>query len=128
MKKDFTIWNEIKKKLHHNVYEKFYHTREIWWCALGANIGHEEDGSGEGYRRPVLILKGLSTDTCLVVPLTTSTQRHALRPSVGIIGGKEAHALLSQMRVIDTRRLVRKIEYLEKPRFEIIRKTARDML
>jgi len=128
MKKDFTIWNEIKKKLHHNVDKKFYHTREVWWCALGANIGNEEDGSGEGYRRPVLILKGLSTDTRLVVPLTTSMQRHSLRPSVGIIGGKEAHALLSQMRVIDTRRLVRKIEYLEKARFEIIRKTARDML
>ena len=128
MQKDFTTWNEIKKKLHAGERRKFYHILEIWWCALGVNIGSEQDGSGEEYRRPVVILKGLSTTTCLVVPLTTSAQRHTLRPMVGIVDGKVAHALLSQMRVIDTRRLVRKIGYLEKAQFEIIRKTARDML
>ena len=56
--KDFDKWNETKKLVHKDGTDKFYHTREIWWCALGINVGFEQDGSGEEYRRPVLILKG----------------------------------------------------------------------
>jgi mRNA-degrading endonuclease toxin of MazEF toxin-antitoxin module len=100
----------------------------VWWCTLGVNVGSEENGSGEEYRRPALILKGLSVETCLVVPLTTSAKAHPLRVAVGLIGGKEARAILSQMRVIDTKRLVRKIEYLDVGTFEQIRKAAKGML
>ena len=91
-------------------------------CRIGG------EGSGEEYRHPALILKGLSIETCLIVPLTTSTKDHPLRVAVGLIGGKKARALLSQMRVIDTKRLVRKIEYLDVNTFEQIRKAARGML
>ena len=128
MQKDFDAWNEVKKQTHDRNGVPFYHERELWWCALGINIGAEQDGSGAEYRRPVLILRGLSVTTCLVVPLTTSAKRHPLRPEVGIVEGKDAHALLSQMRVVDTKRLVRKIGYLEKHRFEEIRKTVKAML
>ncbi len=128
MKKDFSQWNTLKQNIHQSGESKFYHVREIWWCSLGVNVGYEQDGSGDEYRRPVLILKGLGAETCLVIPLTASDKKHFLRPAIGIIDGKEAHALLSQIRVIDTRRLVRKICYLEKEAFEIIRKAARDML
>ncbi len=128
MIKDFDGWNEQKKQTHKRSDAPFYHDRELWWCALGVNVGSEQDGSGEEYRRPVLVLKGLSAETCLVIPLTTSARHHPLRPVVGTVEGKDAHALLSQMRVIDTKRLVRKIGYLDKAVFEEIRKAAREML
>ena len=128
MEKDFDGWNEKKKQTNGRADAPFYHQREIWWCSLGVNVGFEQDGSGAEFRRPVLILKGLSRSTCLVVPLTTSARKHPLRPSIGLVGGKEAHVLLSQIRVIDTRRLVRKIEFLERKRFNDIRKAAKAML
>lgn len=128
MKKDFDEWNEQKKGIHNNDDVLFYHEREIWWCALGVNIGFEQDGSGDEYRRPGLILKGLSAKTCLIVPLTASPQKHFLRPPIGMVESKEAHALLSQIRVVDTRRLIRKIGYLKKDTFEIIRKAVKTML
>ena len=128
MRKDFDAWNKQKKKIHDSVAAPFYHEREIWWCSLGVNVGFEQDGSGEEYRRPVLVLKGLSEQTFFAVPLTTSTQKHKLRPSIGKVSEKEAHALLSQMRVADTKRLVRKIGYLDRKIFERIRKAAKDML
>jgi mRNA-degrading endonuclease toxin of MazEF toxin-antitoxin module len=127
-KKDFVVWNALKQNIHCNGKCKFYHVREIWWCALGVNIGCEQNGSGDEYRRPVLIMKGLGAETCLVVPLTTSVHKHFLRPAIGIVDGKEACALLSQIRVVDTRRLVRKIGYLQKGVFEAIRKAAKEML
>ncbi len=128
MIKDFDIWNEEKKRIHGEGRAPFYHAREIWWCALGINIGFEQDGSGRERNRPVLILKGLSADTCLIVPLTTSANNHTWRPSVGVIEGQDARAIISQMRVIDAKRLQRKITYLNKEIFEQIRKTVKEML
>lgn len=128
MEKEFDRWNELKKNTHKKEVSLFYHEREIWWCTLGVNVGSEQDGSSKEFRRPVLILKGFGRTTCFVIPLTTSTREHPLRPSIGLVGGEEAHAPLSQMRVIDTKRLVRKIGVLEKRTFDQIRKTARGML
>lgn len=128
MIKDFDRWNECKKDIHENGKTLFFHEREIWWCSLGVNVGFEQDGSGDEYRRPILILKGLGKETCFAVPLTTATSKHPLRPSIGTVDGKEARALLSQVRVIDTRRLVRKIGYLDKDIFATIRKAVKDLL
>jgi len=128
MKKDFDGWSGRKKELHKRSDAPFYCQREVWWCALGINIGFEQDGSGIEYYRPIIILRGLSRQTCLVVPLTTSTNDHPLRPRVGIIENKEARALLSQIRVIDTKRLIRKMGYVNKSSFEKIQKAAKDML
>jgi mRNA interferase MazF len=128
VKKDFDAWNEVKKVANGRHDAPFYHERELWWCALGINVGAEQDGSGAEYRRPVLILKGLSVTTCLVIPLTTSAKHHPLRYEIGTVEGKDAQALLSQMRVLDTKRLVRKIGYLDKHRFTEIRKTVKAML
>ncbi|MDP3725615.1 MAG: type II toxin-antitoxin system PemK/MazF family toxin [bacterium] len=128
MKKDFDNWNEKKKQLDNRENAPFYHEREVWWCSLGVNIGFEQDGSGKEHRRPVLILKGLSREICLTIPLTTALSDHPMRPSVGLVEGKEARALLSQIRVIDSKRLVRKIGYLDKDIFEYIRTVAKELL
>lgn len=128
MKKDFNNWAEIKKKLHENEVVRLYHAREVWWCSLGVNVGFEQDGDGAEYQRPVLVLKGLSKNTCLVIPLTTSAHKHPMRISLGEIAGKEASAIISQMRVIDTKRLEEKVGFINKEIFETIRKAVRDML
>lgn len=128
MEKDFDAWNQQKKHIDAMGETKLYHQREVWWCSLGVNVGSEQDGNGDEYRRPVIILKGLSKETCFVIPLTTAAHDHPLRPSVGVVDGKEARALLSQIRVIDNKRLVRKIGYLDKNIFAGIRKAAKDLL
>ncbi len=128
MEKDFDSWNEKKKELHNRADVPFFHEREIWWCSLGVNIGFEQNGSGNEYRRPVLILKGLSKRTLLAIPLTTSIKQHPMRPPIGIVENEKARALLSQIRVVDTKRLVRKIGYIDKNIFEDIRKTVKNML
>ena len=128
MEKDFDTWNTSKKRFHTRTDTPFCHEREIWRCALGVNIGFEQDGSSEDYNWPILVLKGLSRQTCLAIPLTTSSNHHPLRPCIGIVDGKEARALLSQIRVIDTKRLRRKIGYLDKEVFERMQKAVKDML
>ncbi|MDZ4284526.1 MAG: type II toxin-antitoxin system PemK/MazF family toxin [Patescibacteria group bacterium] len=124
MQKDFDIWNEEKKRAHGEE-SRLYTVREVWWCRLGVNIGSEQDGNGTLFLRPVVIVRGFGAHTCMVVPLTTSPRRHPLRIPVGKIQGKDATAILSQIRVIDTRRLVEKVGFLDKELFTRLRKAAR---
>jgi len=126
MNKDFDKWNTEKKQTNAEQ-PRLYTVREVWWCRLGVNVGSEQDGSGRAFLRPVVIVRGFGADTCMIIPLTTSSRRHPLRVPVGVVQGEEASAILSQIRVVDTRRLVEKVGFLDKGMFGRIRKTVRKL-
>ena len=126
--KDFDGWNSRKKNIHKNGLAKLYSAREVWWCSLGVNIGFEQDGAGEDNERPVLILKGFSRQVCLIVPLTTSVKKNPYNIAAGKVDGKDAFAIISQVRLIDTKRLINKVGIIDKVLFDKIRKTVKDML
>ena len=128
MNKDFDKWNIEKKAIHARRDKLLYREREVRWCNLGVNVGFEHDGTGEKYARPVLILKGYSRDVCLVLPLTTSTKENPYHISVGLIADREASVIISQLRLVETRRLDQRIDVLDKATFERIRKAVKDML
>ncbi len=127
MRKEFDKWNEVKKRTDAER-PRLYTVREVWWCRFGVNIGTEQDGRGDNFLRPAIILRGFGPDACLVAPLTTSTREHPLRVSVDMVDGLPARANLSQLRVVDTRRLVEKVGFLEKEIFTKLRKTAKGLL
>ena len=128
MKKDFDNWNNKKKIINNSIELKLYHSRDVWWCTLGVNIGFEQDGDDEDFERPVLVLKGLSKNTCLIAPLTTSKNENKNRIPIGIIDGKEAQAIISQIKVIDTKRFINKIAVVDIETFEQIRKSIRNLI
>ena len=44
---------------------------EIWMCALGKNIGREQNGGGESFSRPMLVIKKFNNEIfghCLCQP------------------------------------------------------------
>ena len=59
--------------------------------------------------------------------VAVTSQSHELRVPVGPVEGFEARANLSQIRVIDTRRLEAKVGFLEMSMFSNLRKAARDI-
>ena len=128
MHKDFDTWNKNKKIIHAENENKLYHEREVWWCSLGVNIGFEQDGTGTVGERPILILKGFSKQVCLVIPLTTSEKKNPYHISLGKVDGKNACAIISQIRLVDTKRLINKVSVVERKLFEKIRKAAKDLL
>jgi mRNA interferase MazF len=128
MVKEFDNWNSKKKEINENGENKYYHPRDIWWCKLGLNIGFEQDGKDEEFQRPVLIIFGFGKNTCIVVPLTTSDQIHKYRIPIGLVDGKEAKAIISQIKVVDTKRFVEKIDVLDKAIFSTIIKFIKDLL
>ncbi len=47
---------------------------------------------------------------------------------IGLIGNRSASVIISQIKIIDTRRIDQKITTLDKKLFETIRKAIKDML
>ena len=128
IKKDFDGWNEKKKNLHGSSSKPFYHEREIWWCSLGVNIGFEQDGTGKNFDRPVVIVRCFHKDVFFVVGLIGKKKIGKYYFNVGKVEEKEASAVLSQVRLIDAKRLVRKIGVLDESVFSDLKKALNKAL
>lgn len=124
MEKNFDQWNEIKKAIHAKEERLYFREGEIWWVNLGVNIDFEMDGKGKEYTRPVLIVKKYNQYSFLAIPLSTSKKIHQYHVPIGMVADKEAVANLSQMRNIDSKRLVKKIGYLPREFFQEVKKKA----
>jgi mRNA interferase MazF len=129
MAKNFDSWNKIKKETQMREDRLLYKKREIRWCKLGANVGFEQDGTGDGFSRPVLIIKDFNQHVCLAVPLTTSQKNNPYHIKVGMLDGEiESSVIISQLRLIDTKRLYKKVAVLDEETFSRIIKAIKDML
>lgn len=111
--KDFDSWNIYKKNIEENSKSRFYRARDIWWCSMGINIGDEQDGTGKNFDRPVVVIKGFNKNIFFGVTLTGKEKHGKFYFYLGKIGNKDSSAVLSQVRLFDTKRLVRKIGVLD---------------
>ncbi len=126
MEKDFDRWNILKKKIN-RLNSKKHHKKEIWWSIWGLNIGFEEDGKGAFFERPVLIVKVLSRNTCIVLPLTSSEDENKNRVDIGLINEIKSKVVLSQIKVIDTRRLTDMVCILDPDIFLKVKEAIKNM-
>lgn len=123
MEKHFDRWNQDKQHLDAAAARPFYHAREIWWCAVGVNIGNEIDGTGEHHDRPVLVLRPFNAETFFGVALIGHPRTGRYYFSLGKVDDREAVANLSQARLFDTKRLIRKIGTIDEDTFHELAKT-----
>ena len=128
MKKDFDIWNIQKQKIHNHKMRKNYHAGDIWWVRMGVNIGFEQDGKHENFERPCLIIKGFNKEVCLIVPLTTKIKNNKFHSFVGKFARIDNYAILSQIKLIDTKRLVNQIGFIEYNLLSKIKKAIWDLI
>jgi mRNA interferase MazF len=115
MDKDFDRWNKLKKRINALDDERrlFFHEGDIWWVHLGANVGYEIDGKKQDFSRPVVVLRKYNQYSFLALPLTTNSKANRWRVAIGIVGGREAFAVLSQLRNVDSSRLIEKKGHVE---------------
>ena len=110
MKKDFKSWHEEKSSLHEEKQRPFFHEREIWFTSLGVNIGFEIDGKNQKFMRPVVVLKKFNNETLWGLPLTkNSNKKGKYYFSFSFKNGESSTANLSQIRLVDSKRLQYKI-------------------
>ena len=111
MKKDYLKWHHNKKILNdrEDIKNIFFREKEIWWVALGVNVGFEQDGKGEEFRRPVLIIKKFNQYVVLALPLTTRIKKNKYYVSIDLGDDIPRMAIISQIRLIDSKRFIDKI-------------------
>jgi mRNA-degrading endonuclease toxin of MazEF toxin-antitoxin module len=117
MEKDFGAWHALKADIDESSFRPMFHEREIWWCSLGVNVGREEDGKNERFERPVLIFRKFNHEIFWGMPATSADRiweyyfpyEH---------DGRQSTIILSQMRTLDGKRLLRKMGTLTEIDFE----------
>ncbi|MEM9678970.1 MAG: type II toxin-antitoxin system PemK/MazF family toxin [Bacteroidota bacterium] len=109
-------WNDLKAVVREKQSEKSCKPRQIWWTFWGENIGQEQNGKGVQYLRPVIIIKRYNYGLCFVAPLTTkiifSKEYFTFRFSDKNDQIQSRVAMLNQVRVISTKRLISKMGYV----------------
>jgi mRNA interferase MazF len=129
MKKDYKEWMPKKAEINNDAARpRRYRKREIWLASVGENIGHEVDGKGEKFMRPVLVLQSYNKSTCHVVPLSTTKRRGKFWHEFDGHTGKKSVALLSQSKIVDTSRFVKKIGWTDQKTFDAIRARIRSII
>lgn len=84
---------------------------EVYWCRLGENIGHEQNGKGEYFRRPVLVFKKFNNSIFWGIPMSTKHKESIYYVKV-LLKNVNQSALISQLRLLDSKRLDEKIGYI----------------
>jgi mRNA interferase MazF len=102
MQKDFEKWNQLKQKIDSTNKQIIYKDRDVWWCSIGINIGHEENGKNDFFTRPILILRKFNKQIFLGVPLTTKCKENKFYFRINF-KDKEQSAMLSQIRVFESK-------------------------
>ncbi len=119
MQKNFASWNSVKAALNAKDSATYFYEREVWWVAIGHNVGSEEDGKGHRFARPVLVLRKFNQNLFYGLPLTSRLKTGRYYHSVNV-AGRHSALLLSHMRDYDSRRLLDKIGSVDEDGFQIV--------
>jgi mRNA interferase MazF len=109
MIKKFINWFKLKPKLDKLTQGPLFQEREVWNCHWGVNVGFELDGKNEKFVRPVLVIKKLTHYTFLAIPLTSKLKEGSWYVK-SYVKNIEGRYIISQIRIVDSRRLYNKIE------------------
>lgn len=125
MKKDFQKWHQRKTVIENKAESRvFFHEREIWWCSIGLNVGFEQDGRGEKFARPVLVFKKFNKEVFWALPLSTKIKTGRFYAPVDLGDGMARVAIISQIRLIDAKRLIVKAGSITESNYAEIQKAV----
>lgn len=128
----YNEWNEVKKDTSKNKRKLGIKSRDIYWAKIGYNIGSEEYGKDENFARPVIILRKLTSDLFVGVPLTSTIKNndyfHSFKYNNKQNGLVENSAMILQLRTFSIKRLMNKVGMINKKNFELVVKKCQKIV
>jgi mRNA interferase MazF len=105
----YNNWNIKKQEIQFSdIEESYFKEGDIWWCSLGQNIGNESYGKGNDYRRPILVIRKLSENLCIALPLTSKRKTGTWFTDI-LLDGESRCVMLYQIRTLNRKRFQRKM-------------------
>lgn len=117
--RELDSWAKLKKNIYFRTERPFFRERDVWWASIGFNIGDEVYGKNYYYERPVLVLRKFNNNIFLAVPLTSKPKTGKYYCDV-LLDGQIRSAMTSQIRLIDAKRIIRKIGYIDEASFKTV--------
>lgn len=114
-------WSSLKVRIDQTFRNIYVLKKEIWWASIGMNVGHEENGKNSLFERPVLVLRRYNNHLALVVPLSSKFKNNRYYFKIEY-KGRASSVLVSQIRVLSSKRFIRRIGTLDSVLFETIQK------
>ena len=118
--KDFSGWHDKKRDIEEEGHIPQFSNRDIWWCSVGVNIGHETDGKNRQYSRPILVIRKFNKRLFWGVPLTTQIKNNPHYHRF-VMNKREQCAMLTQLRLWDAKRLSDKMGRLAEKEFQMVK-------
>ena len=129
---EYDKWNEVKKKTSQKIRKLGLKPREIFWVKIGKNIGSEEYGKDSEFVRPVIIIRKLTSDLFLGIPLTSTLKNndyfHQFIYTNKTRGDIENTAMILQLRTFSIKRVLSKIGKVNQEEFNIIVKKTEKLI
>ncbi len=131
MDNQFDKWNEIKKDTQKAKRKLGIKSREIYWVKIGQNIGDEEYGKGKTFSRPVLVVRQLTSDLFIGIPLTSTIRNDNyfysfnFQTKKGIV---ENSAMILQVRAFSKKRITSKLGKMSVDDFNKIKNKLTDVI
>jgi mRNA interferase MazF len=105
----FDNWNIVKQKSHFHQKIIGIKERDIVFVRMGQNVGYEQDGKGDEFLRPVVIMKKFNKNMFLALPLTTKKKENIYHYEFSYTNKSKNNitnsAILSQVKMFDTKRV-----------------------
>ncbi len=124
----FDIWNILKQNLDGKDKKIFFKEREIWYVSLWENIWFEQNGKGKDFLRPVLVLKKFNNNIFYGIPLTSKNKSSKFYFPFEFKKWITSSAILSQMKLFDSKRLYRRIWMISKGFYVELQKQIKELL
>ena len=110
MKPDnFENWNLEKQQIEKIKNLRTFREWEIWYISMWKNIWYEQNWKGSDFLRPILIIKKFNKNIFYWIPLTSKIKNNKFYFQFESNKWKINYAILSQMRLFDSKRLISNI-------------------
>ncbi len=119
--KHFKEWIDVKEKIHFGNSAPKINEGDIWWCGFGENVGIEINGKSSRFSRPVLVMKKLSRQGFMGVPLTSQEKSGSWYAKFEFLN-KPEFAAICQARVMSSSRLYSKIGRIPESDLKIVKR------
>ena len=127
----FDKWCKIKKELNKKEKTIGIKERDIIFINMGKNIGYEQNGKGEEFLRPVVVLKVFSRNLFFGVPLTSKIKEGSFFETIEFTHKAKAYknsAILVQARTFDVKRAFYKKGMIKKEDFKRLKDSLNKLL
>ena len=111
--KRFLEWIRLKERLDAAESKPpLFKEGEIWWCAVGENVGTEISGKNKGFSRPVIVFKKYGHLSFFGIPMTSQDKQGSWFVRI-TQSGIRSTAIVSQGKYYDVRRMYTRMGILD---------------